>query len=112
MSAVESSGTQTAVISTEHSLAAPSTAKTRTLTVDLTNMVNDDRLELRVKLKVLTGGTVRTTLVKISKHDPGGAGSPEIFQSVPVWMPFGGDFTLKQTAGTGRDFDWAVATHD
>lgn len=108
----ESTGTQTAVIATEHSLATPTTAKTRVLSVDIVNMVNSDRLELRIKKKVLTGGTQRTVWVKVLKHDPGAAGSPEIIDSIPIPMVFGGEFTLKQTAGTGRNFDWAVITID
>lgn len=106
--AVETSGTQTAVVGTEHTLAAPTTAKTRQLVVDLTNLANGDTVELRVKRKVLTAGSVvpwQTAVFSHAQSDPG-------VLSVPCPSPFGATFTLKQTAGTGRSFDWSVETLD
>jgi hypothetical protein len=106
--AVESSGTQTATISTEHVLAQPTTAKTRQLCVDLNAMAAGDILELRIKRKTLTGGTIRLAYLATFAHAQG----EPIVTSVPVAMPFGGDFTLTQTAGTGRSFPWSVETLD
>lgn len=106
--ASEFSGTQTAVINTEHSLAAPTTAKTRVLSVDLSNMVAGDTVELRIKAKVLTGGTIREAYTATYSH---AQGAPVVF-SVPVAGMYGSTFTLKQTAGTGRSFDWSVLTLD
>lgn len=105
---VESSGTQTAVISTEHSLATPSTAKTRVLIVDAANMVSGDTLELRIKGPVLSAGTER--LIRLSTYS-GVLNEPHT-QSPPIVMPQGGTITLKQTAGTGRSFPWAVISLD
>jgi hypothetical protein len=101
---VESSGTQTAVINTEHTLATPTTAKVFSLSVDTNAMVNGDVLELRINLKVLSGGTERLLFYAVFSH----VQSEPIKCSVPVIAPFGATFTLKQTAGTGRNFDWAV----
>mgnify|MGYP001577010023 CR=1 FL=1 len=104
---VEASGTQTATIGTEHSLHTNAGAKVFILAVNTTNMVNSDVLELRIKTKVLTGDTialaylatfanVQTEIVKLSVPCPAGG-----FTS-------GTEFTLKQTAGTGRSFSWGV----
>lgn len=106
--AVESSGTQTATISTEHSLAAPSTNKTRVLRVDLGAMVAGDTVELRIKTPVLAAGTVRDQYYQTYV---GLIGTP-IIESVPVSSNQGATFTLKQTTGTGRAYPWAVLTLD
>lgn len=103
---VESSGTQTAVINTEHTLATPATANTRVLLVDTAAMLSGDILELRIKGSVLASGTVSLILLQ-SFYDV----VPDSHtQSPPVVLPQGGTFTLKQTAGTGRAFPWAVLT--
>lgn len=106
--AEESSGTQAAVINTEHTLAAPTTAKTRVLIVDLAAMASGDTVELRIKQKVLTAGAeglaVLTTFVN-AQADP-------IAVSVPIAQFRGATFTLKQTTGTGRSFPWQVLVLD
>jgi hypothetical protein len=48
MAWTDSTGSQTAVISTEHSIATPTTAGTYVFGVDTVNLVNGDLLELRV----------------------------------------------------------------
>lgn len=106
--AVESSGTQTAVIGTEHTLASPTTAKTRQLVVDLTNLANGDTVELRVQRKVLSTGTVRTWQTAVFSH----AQASPVVLSVPCPSPHGATFTLRQTAGTARSYDWSVETLD
>lgn len=103
---VESSGTQTATINTEHSLVAPTGAKVYQLLVDLGNLVNGDVLELRCKQKVLAAGTVREFLVATYAN----AQASKVVASLPLTAPQGAEFTLKQTAGTGRAFDWAVVS--
>ncbi len=104
--AVESSGSQTATIGTEHTLASPTTAGVRQLCVDLTNLVNGETVELRINRKTLTAGTIRTWQVAVFSH----LQAQPIVISVPMPSTFGGTFTLKQTAGTGRVFDWTVET--
>lgn len=103
---VEASGTQTATISTEHTLNAGSftSAKTYVLTVDLSNLANGDTVELRVKKKVLTGGTEKQIYLGTYSH----AQLHAVVDSIPVRSEYSVSFTLKQTAGTGRNFDWAV----
>ena len=104
---IQASGTQLAVIGTEHSLHTNAGALVFILAVNTVNMVNADILELRMKTKVLTGDTIaiaylatfaniQTEIIKLSVPMPAGG-----FAS-------GSEFTLKQTAGTGRNFAWAV----
>jgi hypothetical protein len=101
---VANSGTQTATIGTEHTLSTETTSGTHVLWVDLSNMVAGDAVELRVKRKVLTAGTIRQTIVGTYS----GAQADGCSCSVPITAPYGATFTLKQTAGTGRAFDWSV----
>lgn len=99
------SGTQTATISTEHSLgAAITTAGVYVLVVDTNAMAGGDRLELRAKTKAISGGVQRLAYVASFRH----AQSTLIKYSVPVPVDVEVQFTLKQTAGTGRAFPWSV----
>lgn len=108
MPAVESSGTQAATVGTEHQLAAPTIAATRVLIVDTSNMVAGDTLELRIKGNVLGGGT---TIVAYKETF---YGAQDVDDRMKLSIPFpsdnGGTFTLKQTAGTGRNFPWKILT--
>ncbi len=101
---VAASGTQTATVGTDHTLASPTTAGVYQFVVDAANLVAGDILELRIESKVLTGGTVR----KAFTTHYGDAQSDPIKISPPVTVPFGANFILNQVAGTGRAFDWSV----
>lgn len=95
-------GTQAATISTEHTLSTQAVAGTYVLMVDTTNMVNGDVLELRVKAKTLTGGSALQVVMGTYSNvqaDP-------VKVSIPVPSVYSLTATLKQTAGTGRNFDW------
>ena len=98
------SGTQTATVTTEHTLTTQTAAKRYQLMVDLSNMVNNDVVELRAKIKTLTGSTAAVGWYAIFNN----------IQSVPVVISpeftslFSIAFTLKQTVGTSRNFDWNV----
>ncbi len=111
MPAVEQvAGTQTAVIGTEHELASTGGANNLpaqtvyVLSVDCSAMAVGDILELRLYAKGKTGGTSRVydtqTLIDV-QADP-------LFLSVPIPAASYARMTLKQTAGTGRAFDWSV----
>lgn len=104
--AVEASGSQTAVINTEHTLSAPTSAGVRQLVVDLTNLVNGETVELRIKRTTLSGGAIGTWQTAVFSH----ALAAPIVVSIPLPSPHGATFTLKQTAGTGRVFPWSVET--
>jgi len=72
-------------------------AKTFVLYVDTNAMVNGDELELRVKMKVLTGSTAREVFFGTYAHVQG----DPIKTSIPVVAPghtTGVDFTLKKVA--------------
>lgn len=98
------SGTQTATIGTEHSLSTQTTADVFVLTVNVTNMTATDTTELRAKTKVLTGGAaveaVLFTLVGVQTEKV-------VWIEVP--SEWSCEFTLKQTAGTGRSYEWSIA---
>jgi hypothetical protein len=106
MPTTESSGTQSATVGTEHSLATITTSRVLVLTVDAVNMANGDALELRVKTRVLSGGTNR--LAYMASYANVQADPVKI--SVPVVSMHSCEFTLKQTAGTGRGYDWSVVS--
>jgi hypothetical protein len=105
------SGTQTATISTEHFLTSPNVEGKFTGVIDLSNLADGDILELRAYQMVLTGGTARVIDVQYFY------GAQPTDQLIVEW---GKDiknelaesnavrYSLKQTAGTGRDFPWKV----
>jgi hypothetical protein len=101
-------GSQTAVISTEHTLATSTTGKTYVLVVDTTNMVNGDVLELRIKTKPRSGGT--STLAYIANYAD--LQTAPVKYSVPIPANVELVATLKQTAGTGRVFIWCILSID
>ena len=104
--AIESSGTQVAVVTTEHTLATVATEGTFVLYVDTAAMVLIDELELRVKTKILSGGTTGEFLIATYAHVQG----QPIKASIPVNSDQEVVFTLKQTAGTARSFPWKVVS--
>jgi len=104
MAAVNTSGSQTATIDTEHTLATVTAAKTLQLVVDVANMVNGDELELRIYGKARTGDTERQLYFATFAN----AQSSDLIASLAVVSPHHAKFTLTQTAGTGRAFPWAV----
>lgn len=104
MVTLSSSGTQTAVIGTEHVLYNPTTFKYFTGYVDLTNLTANDIVEIRVYLIVKTAGSYIQYFV----------GTYTGVQTNPLlYLPtlpsdIGWKLTLKQTVGTGRTFDYKV----
>lgn len=103
---VEAFGTQTAVIGTEHTLNGGSFTglKVYVLHVDTTNMALGDALELRAYEKVLTGGTEKLAYYASYQHNQGSV----VKISIPLPSAYSMKFTLLQTAGTGRAYDWRV----
>jgi hypothetical protein len=104
------SGTQTATIGTEHTLASVNAAGVYRLRVDTVNMTITDALELRVKSKALTAGTLRgEDVVLYTGVQPTDqlVKRSETYET-DLAETDGLTFTLKQTAGTGRAFPWCV----
>jgi hypothetical protein len=98
-------GTQTATIGTEHTLgSAVVAAGTFMLSVNTTNMANGDVLEICAKTKVLTGGAEAVYMLATYAHAQG----DPVKTSIPIPSLYSLTFTLKQTAGTGRAFEWNI----
>lgn len=106
----QGSGTQTATVTTEHTLLDVAISGTYTLHVDKNAMVDGDLLELRVYQIVLTGGTRRVAYYAL--FDGVQATDDLIAISVPISNELTDSgslrFTLKQTTGTSRAFPWKV----
>lgn len=99
------SGSQTATIGTEHTLGSAITAAgVYQLVVDTTNMVAADVLELRIYTKAKSGSTERLTYYATYANTQNELNK----MSVPVPIDTSFKATLKQTAGTGRVFDWNI----
>lgn len=106
------SGTQATTVTTEHFLSSPNVAGTYTLHVDLSVLTATDRVEIRVYQLMKTAGTVRVVDLYTFEGvqvdttglmtDPVGTGLAET-NAVR--------FSLKQTHGTSRNFDWMVVTY-
>ncbi len=103
---LDASGTQTASINTEHTLRTSTANGTFCFIVDLVNMASGDILELRIKTKVLSGSTQHGAYIWTYKDAQNSDNNVAV--SVPIPSDIQAAFTLKQTAGTGRSFDWKV----
>ncbi|MFH0900595.1 MAG: hypothetical protein V2A73_08200 [Pseudomonadota bacterium] len=101
-------GTQAAEIGTEHTLATETGGKTYVLVVSMANLVNGDTVELRLKTKVRTGNSSQLAYGAVYTH----AQSELNKYSIPVPANIELIATLKQVAGTGRDFIWALLSLD
>lgn len=100
-------GSQTAVISTEHTLNGTTPETTDgiyQLFIDVAAMIAGDVTEIRIKEKARTGDTQRQILVATLS----GAQSDPLWVSPSMILMNGWDMTLKQTAGTGRAYPWSI----
>ena len=104
MATSNSEGSQTAVITTEHTLATITTSGTFLLGVDTNALVLGDEVELRVKLMVRATGTTRQVYKATYIHNQ----DDLVKLSIPVASTNEVVFTLKQVAGTGRAFPWEI----
>lgn len=105
MTTVKDSGSQTATINTEHTLATVTDPSVYVLTLDLANLAAGDVLELRIYGKARSSDTER--LLHRGTYGPG-IPAAKLVQSVPIISPHYFKATLKQTAGTGRAWPWAI----
>jgi hypothetical protein len=100
------SGTQTATVGTEHTLNTTTPETTDGVYqfyVDVANMALGDELEIRIKEKVISSGTQREVFYAKRSH-----AQTRPFVSPTFILLHGWDFTIKQTAGTGRSFPWSI----
>lgn len=98
------SGSQTAVLGTDHTLTTQTTAASLVLLVNTVNLVNGEIVEVWVRTKVLTGDAVATVYYASYSH----AQASPIKISPPVSTMFSIEAHLKQTGGTGRVFSWSL----
>lgn len=107
------SGTQTATVTTEHTLLDIAVAGTFTFHVDTVNMADGDALELRAYQIILTGGTRRVAYY--SSYADAQHADDLVKISVPISneLTDAGSlrFTLKQTLGTSRNYPWKVLAY-
>lgn len=106
---VDASGTQTAVIGTEHTLDTIAGPGVYQFFVDTTNLAAGDVVELRVKKPVLNSGTVVTFMYGMfagvqPPEDKGKMSDPFLVDGAAGACVV----TLKQILGTGRAFPWSV----
>jgi hypothetical protein len=100
----QDSGSQTATIDTEHTLATLSAAGVYILVVDTANMVNGDTVILKLKTKCRSTDTSRLAYSATYAH---AQAEPNKY-SVPVPSDVELIATLEQTDGTGRAFPWSI----
>ena len=104
MATSNSNGSQTATVTTEHTLATITTSGSFVIGVDASNMALGDELILRVKLKVRSTGTTRLAYEATYAH----VQNEPVILSIPVASTNEIVFTLEQSAGTGRAFPWEI----
>lgn len=102
-------GSQTATINTEHVLNTSTPETTDGIyqfLVDCANMAAGDILELRLKEKCGAATTQRVAMKATLSGDQNT--DDELWVSPSLILMHGWDFTLKQTAGTGRAFPFSI----
>ena len=105
----ESSGSQTATVTTEHTLATITTQKSFVAYIDCNALAAGEYVELKVKRDVRSSDSTRTMHTRIVSWLEALV-TPII--KLPVDSAGGGEYvvTLKQLNGTGRAFPWAIDT--
>lgn len=98
------SGTQSATLDTEHTLSTPTDAEVYVLAVNLSNMQAGDTTILRARAKVVSGGSAAIAFQQ-SFSD---AQTEDVTYSEPVPSAHSVAFTLEQTDGTGRSYEWSI----
>jgi hypothetical protein len=105
MPTLTTSGTQaTTVIGTEYTLSNPTGNKFYTAYVDLTNMASGDTVEIRVSAIIKSAGSY--ILYYLGTYS--GAQSNPLVYIAPLPSDIGWKLTIKQTAGSTRNYDYRV----
>ena len=104
MTTSNSNGSQTAVISTEHTLGTITTSGSFVIGIDANAMALGDELIVRAKLKVRSVGTTRLAYEATYSH----VQNEPVILSIPVASTNEIVFTIEQVAGTGRAFPWEI----
>lgn len=101
---LNASGTQTAVISTIHTLATSTTNGVFVYEVDITTLVLGDTLVLKVNGITLAGGAAG----QMWKATYNGPQANVRVQTMAIASDISINVTLQQTTGTGRAFPWKL----
>ncbi len=104
--AQDDTGSQTATIDTEHDVKTYTASNIYVYTIEVNNLADGDVVEFRVYKKDQGSGTDR----EIDRQTLSHAQAQGWAKFPPFFLPFGGKFTILQTAGTGRSFDWHIDT--
>jgi hypothetical protein len=102
-------GSQTTVITTEHTLNTTTpntTAGVYQLFLDVANLAAGDTLEVRVIEKARTGDTARVVFMGTLTNAQGTDSA--MYATPPLTLGVGWDITIKQTAGSVRAFPWSI----
>lgn len=105
---IKSNGSQTATLTTEHTLLDTPDIGCYALQVDANALVNGETLELVIYAKAASGGTYRVAFRRVYQN----VLDQPLCQSFHVYGAYGAKFTLKQTGGTGRAFPWVIVQLD
>lgn len=110
---VAASGSQTATLTTEHTLvtqAGPTGGAVYQLRVDSANLANGETLTLALRTRARSGDTTRTIYTAVFTNVQG----DPIKDSPAIAVPVSNEtmVTLKQDGGTGRAFPWALMRLD
>jgi hypothetical protein len=104
MASEVANGSQTATVGVEHSLSTQSTVGVYMGKINLANMVAGDEVEIRVKDKARSAQSAREEAIYGIYS---GAQSQDVIWTEAL-LSSSWELTLKQTAGTGRVFEWGV----
>lgn len=105
---VESNGTATSIIGTPVTLAAPTTNHVRAVAVDLTNLATGEVIQISALAPLKLAGTS----ILIEQQSFIGVAPKPNAQIIACLMPFGGSFTINQTSGSVRTYDWFIEVLD
>lgn len=104
MASVQDSGSQTATLTTEHTLSTVTAAGAFCLAVDVANLALGETLTLRIYGKARSTDTERLLKEMSIAH-----AQLEDLVISPVYVsPHHFKATLEQNGGTGRAFPWAI----
>ena len=103
---VAGSGTKTAILNTEHTVFYTTTAGVYVYAVNCSTMQLGDILELRTRGRLTSGGADGVMYESLYVHTQ----TTPLQYSIPVVVPISLSATIKQTAGTGRSYEWTVVS--
>ena len=107
MPTILNTGTTSLTLNTPSTFYTSSSNKHYSAWVNLDNMDTGDTTSLTINIKVLSGDSFTGFYTQVFTDVDGGLDKPVFF--IPFFSaPYGVEFILEQTAGTGRDYKWQV----